>query len=131
MSLVDSVVVRSLMIENETSIAIIQKTTLDTTNPNPYQPPGERSIAAQRIRTTRWMIKAGVVALLLSVLCLTITAIGMTWSFKVSETSSNPSDLAKGILYILIPSVAAVPLALGGIGLLILGFLRRRPVAEI
>lgn len=80
------------------------------------------------------MIKAGAVALLLSVLCLTATAIGMTWSFKGVETSATPpnaSDLANGILYVLIPSVAAVPLAIGGIGLLILGFLRRRPVAEI
>ncbi len=106
--------------------------TLETTTPNPYQA-GDASIAAPRTRATRWMIWAGAVALLLAVLCLIATVLGMTWSFDAIATSSTtpkPSDLASGISYPLIPSVAAVPLALVGIVLLILGFVRRRPIAE-
>jgi len=105
---------------------------METRNTNPYHA-GDASFAAPRTRATRWMIWSGAVALLLAVLCLAVTVLGMTWSFDVtatSSTSANPSGLADGISYALIPAVSAVPFALVGIVLLILGFVRRRPVAE-
>ncbi len=105
---------------------------LGTMNQNPYQS-GIASAAAPRTRATRWMVWAGAVALLLAVICLIATVVGIMWSFHVVATSSStpePSDLAKGISIALIPSIAAAPLALVGIVLLILGFVRRQPIAE-
>ncbi|TWU32769.1 hypothetical protein Q31b_58120 [Novipirellula aureliae] len=106
--------------------------TMETANPNPYQA-GDASIATPRTRATRWMIWTGAVTLSLAFLCLIATAIGMMWTFNTIATSSTtprPSDLANGINSALIPSVAAAPLALVGIVLLILGFVRRQPVRD-
>ena len=79
------------------------------------------------------MIWAGVVALLLAVLCLVATFFGLRADFDAIVTTSStpmPSDLAYGINLALIPSYAAAPLALAGIFLLILGSIRRKPVVE-
>ncbi len=104
--------------------------TLETENP--YQA-GDVTIAAPQTQATRWMIWTGGVALGLAVLCLIATVFGMMRSFDaVSAASStpNPSDLANGIYSALIPSIAAVPLALLGVLFLILGLVRRRRIAE-
>ena len=106
--------------------------TMEIANPNPYQA-GDASIATPRTGATRWMIWTGAVALLLAVFCLIATVFGMIWSFAAiatSPTTPDPSDLANGISNALIPSVAAAPLAIVGIVLLILGFVRRRPVGD-
>lgn len=78
------------------------------------------------------MIWAGVVALLLAIFCLIATVVGMMWSFDAVATSGStpsPSDLAEGISNALVFSIAAAPLALAGIAMLILGLVRRQPVA--
>ena len=106
--------------------------TSETENPNPYQA-SEASIAATRTRATRWMIWAGVVALVLAFLCLVATVLGMVWSFQAIATASStpaPTDLARGISNALIPSIAAVPLGIIGIVFLIFGFVRRCQVTE-
>lgn len=101
-------------------------------NANPYES-GTVSTSAPKTRATRWMILAGAVVLTLAVLCLLATVVGMTWSFNtIADASStpDPSDLADGISTALIPSIAAIPLAIAGIVLLILGFVRREPVSS-
>ena len=106
--------------------------TLKTANPNPYQA-GDASNAAPRTRATRWMIWAGAVTLLLAVVCVISSVFGMMSSFDTiatSPTTPDPSDLANGISSALIPSVTAAPLAILGIVLMILGFVRRRPIDE-
>ncbi len=84
-------------------------------------------------RATRWMLWAGAVALALAALCLVATVLGMIRSFDVIANASStpkPSELATGISLALIPSLAGGPLAIVGIVLLILGFVRRRPVSR-
>jgi hypothetical protein len=79
------------------------------------------------------MIWAGLVALLLAILCLVATFFGLRAAFDAIATTSStplPSDLADGINRALLPSYAAAPLALLGIVLLILGLIRRQPVIE-
>ena len=101
-------------------------------NQNPYFP-GKELAAEPRTRTTRWMIWAGAASLLLAGFCLIATVLGMMWSFNViatSGTTPSASELANGISFAMLPSIAAVPLALLGIVFLILGFGRRQPVAE-
>lgn len=96
-------------------------------NPNPHEP-GNAVTVVPRTRATRWMVWAGVVALLLAAFCLVATVVGMVWSFDAVATSSStpkPSDLADGISTALIPSIAAAPLVLVGIVFLVLGFVRR------
>lgn len=99
-------------------------------NSNPYEP-GSALTAVPRTRATRWMILAGVVALLLAVFCLIATVVGMIWSYDVIATSGStpaPSDIANGISTASLPSIAIGPLVLFGIIMLILGFVWRRPV---
>ena len=101
-----------------------------TMNSNPYQS-GNAPAVAPRTRATRWMVWAGAVAILLAGICLIATVIGMMWSFEAVATTSatpKPSDLSNGISNALLPSIVAAPLALVGIVLLILGFVRRQPV---
>ena len=107
-------------------------TTLGQMNPNPYQS-GNASAAAPRTRATRWMIWTGAGAFLLAILCVIATVLGAMRSFDAiapSSTPPKPSDLANVINFWMIPSAAAAPLAIIGIVLLILGFVRRRPVSE-
>jgi len=114
------------------SLQPIRSMALATMNQNPYES-GPALSAAPRTSATRGMIWAGFITLLLAGLCLVATVLGMMWSFDATATSSttpHPSDLARGINKSLIPSIAAVPLALAGITLLIAGFVRRRPVAD-
>ena len=101
-------------------------------NHNPYEP-GNATGAEPRTRATRWMVWAGACSLSLAVFCLVATVVGMMWSFNeiaTSTTTPKPSDLATGISYAMIPSIAAAPLALFGVAFLILGFVRRQPLAH-
>jgi ABC-type Fe3+ transport system permease subunit len=101
-------------------------------NPNPYKA-GTASIAAPKTRATRWMIVSGAIALLLAALCFVATVVGMILSFDTIATSSSTpkaSELASGISTALYSSISAALLAIVGIVLLILGFVRRQLVAS-
>lgn len=100
---------------------------------NPYEV-GTATSHAQRTRPTRWMIVTGCICLGLAVLSLIATVVVMMWSFELvakTNAASAPYDLANGISFAMIPSVAAVPLGLVGILFLVLGFVRRRSVTDI
>lgn len=96
---------------------------------NPYTP---GSIASKtKTRASRLILWAGCTLLALSALCVIATVLGMNWTFNTianSSTSPKPSDLARGISTAMIPSIAAIPLAILGVALLIVGFLRREPI---
>jgi len=99
---------------------------------NPYQP-GTALNAAQKTRGIPWLVWSGIAALLLAALCLVATVAGMTLAFDSvanSPTTPTPSELANGISIATVPSVAAAPLGLLGIVLVIAGLIRRRPVSH-
>ena len=99
---------------------------------NPYQP-GTAANATSKTRATRWLVWSGIAALLLAALCLVATVVGMTLAFDTMANASStpsPSELANGISFATIPSFAAAPLGLLGNVLLIVGFIRRRPVSN-
>lgn len=96
---------------------------------NPYDSPSAAS-PPPRTQSTRWLVWSGVSCLGLAGLCLILTVVGMLASFQriaESTTTPSPEDLASGIRLALIPSFAALPLGIIGIGLLIAGLIIRRP----
>ena len=98
---------------------------------NPYQP-GTALNAVQKTRVTHWLVWSGIAALSLAALCLVATVVGMTLAFDSvsnSPTAPTPTELANGISIATGPSVAAAPLGLLGIVLVIAGLIRRRPVS--
>ena len=97
---------------------------------NPYTPRLSET-AKRQTRPTRWMILSGGVALSLAFICLIGVVVGMMWSFDSlagSGTTGSPTVVASRLDAVLIPSVVTAPLALVGVILLILGFVRRQPV---
>ena len=99
---------------------------------NPYQP-GTAANATPKTCATRWLVWSGIAALLLAALCLVATVVGMILAFDTmasASTTPSPAELANGISIATIPSFAAAPLGLLGIVLLIVGFIRRRPVSN-
>ena len=97
---------------------------------NPYHP-GDASRVAPRTRATRWMIWAGAFSLLIAVLCVIATVLWMVWSFEILATAPSapkPSDLANDVKNVLILFLVAGAIALVGVMLLILGFVRRRQI---
>ncbi len=96
---------------------------------NPYTP---GTIASKpRSRASRPLLWAGFTSLALAAICIIATVIEMIWSFDAvakSSTTPKPSDLATGISNAMIPSVAAIPLAILGVILIIVGFIRRKPI---
>ncbi|WP_146596690.1 MotA/TolQ/ExbB proton channel family protein [Novipirellula galeiformis] len=96
---------------------------------NPYTP-GSISSKPKTRASRRWLW-AGFTSLALATLCIIATVIGMIWSFDAvanSSTAPKPSDLATGISNAMIPSIGAMPLALLGVALLVVGFIRREPI---
>lgn len=98
---------------------------------NPYEPATAGS-SHSKTRATRWLVWSGVVCISLAALCLLATIVGMALTFEsIAESSTvEPSDLARGLNASLIPSMAAVPLAVLGVILLIAGLVRRKPVSK-
>lgn len=76
------------------------------------------------------MIRIGLIAIILSVVCVALTVLGMVGAFGTlaasQSTGVSPAAVAQGIDIALLPLTIAIPLALAGIILLLLGFRRRR-----
>ena len=97
---------------------------------NPYES-GDASSSAPKTRATRWLIWSGIVSLALAATCVVITVVGMVLAFNsiaTSTTTPKPSDLAQNISVASLPSIAAVPLGILGVVLLVTGFMVRQPV---
>ena len=97
---------------------------------NPYES-GNASSSAPKTRATRWLIWSGIASLSLAATCVVITVVGMVLTFSSianSATTPKPSDLAEGISVASLPSIAAVPLGILGVVLLVAGFIVRQPV---
>ncbi len=96
---------------------------------NPYQV-GTTS-EETKTRATTWIVRAGIVTLVIGGLFLMITVVGVVWSFQGVANSSAASDstnLASGISFAVIPAFVGMPLAVIGIVLIILGCVQRQPV---
>jgi len=92
---------------------------------------GVAGSSAPKTRATRWLIWSGIASLALAATCLVVTIVGMVLtlnSIATSTTTPHPSDLAQGISTASLPSIAAVPLGILGIILLVAGFIVRQPV---
>ena len=99
---------------------------------NPYESPTGAD-PPRKTRATRWAIWSGVACLLLAAICFLLTVAGMVLSFGIiaqSPTTLEPADLATGISISMISTLAAIPLGLLGVVLLIVGLVVRRPVEE-
>ena len=97
---------------------------------NAYDSPSAAS-PPPRTQSTRGLVWSGAVCLGLAGLCLILRVVGILygfWRIAESTTTPTPADLASGIRLAMIPSFAAVPLGLIGLGLLIAGLIIRRPV---
>ena len=98
---------------------------------NPYKP-GTAAPIRPKSRATKWLVWSGIVLLALAAVCVLVTVIGMllVTRFIANSTGPEPSDLARGISVVLLPSVAAVPLGVLGIVLLVCGFVVRKPISQ-
>lgn len=96
---------------------------------NPYRSSNVASFVPRRTRPTPWLIWSGVTSLVLAAVCFVITVVGMMIAFNTlaDSTAASPSDLALYVGVATIPSIAAVPLGILGLALLITGFLVRQP----
>lgn len=91
---------------------------------NPYQ----GTTATSETRSTRWMFVVGVVALVLSTICLHVAVAGMIAVFQLlADSVVQPHELASGILIPLGFSFATLPLGFIGFVFLILGFKNQQP----
>lgn len=102
---------------------------------NPYQSPSTAG-SSSRQGSARRVVWSGIVCLGLAGVCLglagvclVLTVVGLMAAFRAvaESTTPVPDELASRISYALLPSFAGVLLGIVGIGLLILGFVKRRP----
>ncbi|WP_442482781.1 hypothetical protein [Aeoliella sp. SH292] len=90
---------------------------------NPYQSPQENSKAVV-VWYKRWMVITAIACLVLAGVCLLATVVSMHYAFHVISNaagSPKPEDLASAIAHSLTYSYFAVPFALSGLVLLVLG----------
>jgi serine/threonine protein kinase len=93
---------------------------------NPYESANASSFAP-KTRATRWLIWPGVGSMTLAAACVVIVVFRMVLAFD-SSASSSATALSEAISLAILPSIAAVPLGILGIVLLIAGFVVRQPV---
>ncbi len=88
------------------------------------------SSVSPRTRPTPWLVWSGVASLVLAVVCVLMTLAETIAVFNrlAHMTMPKPADLAEGMSLALIPTIAAAPLGLLGIGLLLAGFIWRKPM---
>lgn len=95
---------------------------------NPYEPAHAVSPTPQQPRPGRRLVWAGVALLAVAAIGVLISVLGMMLAFDTVARSNsvNPSGLAQGIKWATIPSLAALPLGVAGIVLIVVGIVRRR-----
>lgn len=97
---------------------------------NPYDSPNTKSSPA-KTRATRWLNWSGIALLSVAATCIAVMVVGMVLAFNTvatSTTTPSPSDVAQGISVASLPAMAAVPLAISGVVLIVAGVVIRQPV---
>jgi hypothetical protein len=95
----------------------------------PYASANARSFAP-KTRATRWLIWPGIGSITLAAACVVVTVIQMVLAFN-SSASSPATDFSEAIGVAIFPSIAAVPLGILGIVLLVAGLVVRQPVRTL
>jgi hypothetical protein len=106
-----------------------QKSATSSMTENPYESDTAISFARQT-RATRWLIWPGLGAIALAAACVVIIVLRMVLAFN-SSASSSATDLSEAISVAILPSIAAIPLGILGIVLLIAGFVIRQPLRTL
>jgi len=98
---------------------------------NPYKP-GSTASTIPKTRPTRWLVRSGLAAITLAVVCIVSIAVGMLMTFYSLSSSpaidTDVADFAQSISDGMLWSLAALLLGILGIALLVTGLLVRQPV---